>query len=169
MASGPEVPQPTGHGTDRAGAVASGPMARIDEVKQLAGSEQGLCVVSTTRPDGSVHASVVNAGPMTHPATGAEVFALVARGAANKVGLIRAAGRASLTFRRGWRWAGVEGPAEVIDGDNLPAGVELPGLLRDIFTAAGGTHDDWDEFDRVMADERRLAILIDPVRVIGNG
>ena len=25
--------------------------------------------------------------------------------------------------------------------------------MRDIFSAAGGTHDDWDTYDRVMADE----------------
>jgi hypothetical protein len=41
-------------------------------------------------------------------------------------------------------------------------------LLRDIFVAAGGTHDDWDEYDRVMADERRVAVLIEPRRVYGN-
>ncbi len=144
-------------------------MATIEEVKELGSSEQGLCVVATTRADGSVHASVINAGPMAHPVTGEEVFAFVARGAARKVGLVGAAGRASLTFRRGWRWAGVEGTTEIIDGTNVPDGVELPGLLRQIFTAAGGTHDDWDEFDRVMAEEGRVAVLLDPARVIGNG
>ena len=29
-----------------------------------------LCVVTATRTDGSVHASVVNAGVLTHPVTG---------------------------------------------------------------------------------------------------
>lgn len=144
-------------------------MATMDEVKELVSSEQGLCVVSTTRADGSVHSSVVNAGPLPDPATGDEAFALVARGAARKVALIADAGRASLTFRRGWRWAGVEGPARVIDGGNLPDGVDLPTLLRDIFSAAGGTHDDWDEFDRVMAAENRVAVLVEPARIIGNG
>ena len=37
-------------------------------------------------------------------------------------------------------------------------------LLRDIFTAAGGTHDDWDTYDRVMREERRTAVLIAPTR-----
>jgi hypothetical protein len=41
-------------------------------------------------------------------------------------------------------------------------------LLRTVFAAAGGTHDDWDEYDRVMADERRLAVLVRPRRVYGN-
>ena len=144
-------------------------MATLEEVKGHAASEQGLCVVAMTRADGSVHSSVVNAGPMAHPVTGEEVFALVARGAARKVGLVGEAGRVSITFRRGWQWAGIEGPAEIIDGATVPDGVELPALLRQIFTAAGGTHDDWDEFDRVMADEGRVAILVQPQRIIGNG
>jgi hypothetical protein len=38
-------------------------------------------------------------------------------------------------------------------------------LLREIFTAAGGTHDDFDAYDRVMAQERRAAVLITPERV----
>ena len=42
-------------------------------------------------------------------------------------------------------------------------------LLRDIFTAAGGTHDDWDGYDRVMREQGRTAVLIDPVRVYSNG
>jgi hypothetical protein len=41
-------------------------------------------------------------------------------------------------------------------------------LLRDIFTAAGGTHDDWDTYDRVMATERRVAVLVEPERVYGT-
>ncbi|HEY9472394.1 MAG TPA: pyridoxamine 5'-phosphate oxidase, partial [Mycobacteriales bacterium] len=51
------------------------------------------------------------------------------------------------------------------------AGVDphaLPGLLRDIFTAAGGIHDDWDAYDAVMADERRAAVLMTPRRVYAN-
>jgi len=44
----------------------------------------------------------------------------------------------------------------------------VPQLLRDVFSAAGGTHDDWDEYDRVMADEDRLAVLVRPERVYSN-
>lgn len=144
-------------------------MATMNDVNELAASEQGLCVISTVRADGSVHSSVVNAGPMTHPVSGEATIALVAQGAARKVRLLGNSGRASVTYRRGWKWAGVEGRAEVIASDNLPAGVELPSLLREIFKAAGGTHDDWDEFDRVMADENRVAIFIQTDRIIGNG
>jgi hypothetical protein len=41
-------------------------------------------------------------------------------------------------------------------------------LLREVFTAAGGTHDDWDTYDAVMRDERRAAVLIDPTRIYSN-
>ena len=38
-------------------------------------------------------------------------------------------------------------------------------LLREMFTAAGGTHDDWDTYDRTMAEDRRAAVLITPRRI----
>ena len=38
-------------------------------------------------------------------------------------------------------------------------------LLRRVFVAAGGTHQDWDEFDRVMQAEERTAVLIAPERI----
>ena len=38
-------------------------------------------------------------------------------------------------------------------------------LLREIFTAAGGTHDDWPTYDRTMAEERRVAVLVAPERI----
>lgn len=31
-------------------------------------------------------------------------------------------------------------------------------------SAAGGTHEDFDEYDRVMAAERRAAVLVRPTR-----
>jgi hypothetical protein len=37
-------------------------------------------------------------------------------------------------------------------------------LLRTIFTAAGGRHDDFDTYGRVMAAERRTAVLVRPMR-----
>jgi hypothetical protein len=57
------------------------------------------------------------------------------------------------------------GPDDVPDGFDASS---VPQLLRDVFTAAGGTHDDWDTFDRVMVDERRAAVLIAPQRVYTN-
>jgi hypothetical protein len=41
-------------------------------------------------------------------------------------------------------------------------------LLRAVFAGAGGTHDDWDTYDRVMLEERRAAVLVVPTWVYGN-
>ncbi len=143
-------------------------MTTLDDIRRLGSTEVGLCVIATTRADGSVHTSVVNAGVIAHPITGADAVAFVARGDALKVKLIARSGRASVTLRRGWRWAAVEGPATLVTASELPAGQELAPLLRAVFAAAGGTHDDWDEFDRVMAAENRLAVFVTPERITGQ-
>jgi hypothetical protein len=99
--------------------------------------------------------------------TGTGVIALVARGDARKVAHIRASGRASVTFRRGWQWAGIEGAAEIVADDAGSGDRGLRQLLRDVFVAAGGTHGDWDEYDRIMAEEGRVPIFITPDRILG--
>jgi len=66
----------------------------------------------------------------------------------------------------------VTGPAELIGPDQLPNGVDADALrvvLRDVFHAAGGTHDDLDEYDRAMAEEGRVAVFVNPERILGNG
>jgi PPOX class probable F420-dependent enzyme len=144
----------------------------LEVFTRLVPLDHGLAVVSTSRADGSIQSSVVNAGVIDHPVTGAPVVALVARGSARRLVNLRARPRASVVLRAGWQWAGVEGPVELAGPDDPLAGIDgerLRLLLREIFTAAGGTHDDWDEYDRVMADERRVAVLVHPERVVTNG
>jgi len=66
----------------------------------------------------------------------------------------------------------VEGSTELAGPDDHLEGVDGEGLrtlLRSIFVAAGGMHDNWDECDRVMADERRVAVLVHPQRTYGSG
>jgi PPOX class probable F420-dependent enzyme len=142
-------------------------MATFEDVRRFAAEEVGLCVVATTRPDGSAHASVVNAGPISHPVTGVECIGLVVRGDSAKLGYVRRTGRLSVTFRRGWRWVGIEGPATVVDSGATAGDVGLAQFLRRVFLAAGGSHDDWDEYDRVMAAEGRVAVLVEPTRILG--
>ena len=75
------------------------------------------------------------------------------------------------TFKNGWQWATVEGSAELAGPDDPQPWLDndrLRLLLRDVFTAAGGRHDDWDEYDRVMAEQRRTVVLVTPTRVYGN-
>ena len=143
----------------------------LDTVRQLAGADRGLAVVATLRSSGAVQATVVNAGVMKHPVTERDVVAFVARGRARKLDYLRQRPSATVTFRAGWEWVSVEGQAEIAGPDDALPGVEaadLPPLLRDVFRAAGGDHNDWAEYDRVMATERRAAVLITPSRIYSN-
>lgn len=147
-------------------------MTTLDEAVELGAAESGLAVVSTLRADGTIQASLVNAGKLPHPATGEPVLAFVTYGKV-KLANLRARPQVTTTFRNGWQWATVEGRAELAGPDDaqpwLEGADQLRLLLREVFTAAGGTHDDWEEYDRVMAEQRRTAVLIAPSRVYSNG
>jgi PPOX class probable F420-dependent enzyme len=143
----------------------------VDDVRRIAAEDHGLAVVATTRRDGTVQASIVNAGVLADPVDGHAVVALVARGGSVKLAHLRREPRVTVVFRAGWRWVAVEGDAVLVGPDDARDGFDparVPQLLRDVFTAAGGTHDDWDEYDRVMAAERRTAVLVTPRRIYGN-
>jgi PPOX class probable F420-dependent enzyme len=147
-------------------------MTDLEAFTKLVPLDHGLVVVSTARADGSVQSSVVNAGVLDHPVTGRPVVGFVAAGGSHRLTNLRARPRATVVIRAGWQWAGVEGPVELAGPDDPLEGIDgerLRVLLRDIFTAAGGNHDDWDEYDRIMATERRVAVLVDPERVYGTG
>ena len=115
---------------------------------------------------------MVNAGVIDHPVTHQRVVAFVSGGSSRRLNNLRARPRATVVIRAGWRWAAVEGPVELVGPDDRLEGLDDDGLrllLRDIFIAAGGTHDNWDEYDRVMAADRRVAVLVHPERTYGNG
>jgi hypothetical protein len=146
-------------------------MIDIEPFARLVGGDHGLAVVAVALPDGTAHASVTNAGVLPHPVTGETVVGVVARGDSRKLRHLRAHPRATVVLRAGWQWSAVEGPVELAGPDDPLPGVDaerLRLLLREIFTAAGGTHDDFGEYDRVMAAERRTAILLAPARLYGN-
>lgn len=144
-------------------------MADLAPFADLVPQDHGLCVLSTARADGTIQSSVVNAGVLAHPVTGADVVGLVATGGSAKLRHLRADPRGTIVVRAGWRWTAVEGTAELAGPDDPLAGVDdLPALLRQVFVAAGGTHEDWDAYDRTMAEERRCAVLLTPRRVYSN-
>jgi PPOX class probable F420-dependent enzyme len=146
-------------------------MTTLGDAVELASSESGLAVVSTVRGDGTVQASLVNAGLVAHPVTGEPTLSFVTYGRV-KLANLRARPQIAVTFRNGWRWATVEGNAELVGPDDPQpwlTGDALRLLLREVFGAAGGKHDDWAEYDRVMAEQRRTVVLIAPGRVYSNG
>jgi PPOX class probable F420-dependent enzyme len=146
-------------------------MTDLSHVEQLVALDHGLTVVVTLRPDHTPQTTVVNAGVLTHPVTGTRVVAFVAAGRARKLVNLRRDPRITLVVRAGWQWAAVEGTAELIGPDDRHPDVDderFRLLLREVFTAAGGTHDDWETYDTVMREERRTAVLVTPTRVYSN-
>jgi PPOX class probable F420-dependent enzyme len=145
-------------------------MPDLSKFAELVPLDNGLCVLNTIRRDGSVQSSVVNAGVLPHPVAGEAVVGLVAAGR-TKLRNLRADPRCTVVVRGGWRWLAVEGVAEIIGPDDPRPEVDaerLRVLLRDVFKAAGGRHDDWDTYDRTMAEEGRAAVLISPKRIYSN-
>ena len=145
-------------------------MTTLSDVAAIGSRDKFLAVISTARADGTIQSSLVNAGVLADPASGQDVVGFVTYGPA-KLANLRARPQVTVTFRAGWQWAAVEGQARIIGPDG-PAAESDPERLRllrrEVFTAAGGTHEDWDEFDRVMAAERRAVVLVKPTRIYSN-
>ena len=147
-------------------------MTDLAEFTRVASSDHNFCVLTTTRGDGTVQASVVTAGVTSHPASGADVVVCVARGGSRKLANLRARPAATFVASSGGAWVAVEGRAELIGPDDPRPGFDdeaLRQLLRDVFRAAGGDHDDWETYDRVMKEERRTVVFVVPTRVYSNG
>lgn len=143
----------------------------LDPVRRISSQDHGLASVSVVRTDGTPHSSLVNAGVLDHPLSGRPVVGYVTYGPV-KLRTLRSRPATSLLWRSGWRWVGVDGTSELIGPDDPADGVDAEGLrllLRAVFVGAGGTHDDWDAYDAVMRDERRVAVLITVGRVYGSG
>src|SRR3954452_18145815 len=114
--------------------------ADIDLIRRVGSADHGLAVVATTRSDGSVHASLVNAGVLDNPLSGEPSVGLVVRSSALKLTYMRRSGRANVVFHHGWEWVAAEGPVTIVGPDEAVSGYDmalLPGLLRDVFAAAG--------------------------------
>jgi PPOX class probable F420-dependent enzyme len=143
-------------------------LARFEELVPL---DHGLSVVVTRRADHTPHTTVVNAGVLSHPVTGERSVAFVALGGARKLAHLRADPTIAVVVRAGWQWTAVEGRAQLIGPDDPEPEVDddrLRLLLREIFTAAGGTHDDWAAYDRTMREDGRTAVFVAPTRVYSN-
>jgi PPOX class probable F420-dependent enzyme len=145
-------------------------MTTLDDVAQLGAKEQGLAVISTLRADGTIQSSLVNAGVMQHPLLEQSALAFVTYGKV-KLANLRVRPNLTATFRSGWQWVAVEGHALLIGPEDPHPEIDserLRLLLREVFTAAGGTHDNWAEYDRVMAEQRRTVVLVEPTRIYGS-
>ena len=146
-------------------------MADIAYVRGLARASDFLAVLAVARGDGTVHASLVKAGIIEDPEDGAPSIGIVVAGKARKLALLRKGRWATAVFHDAGRWVAVEGPAR-LEGPDDPgppgSGRAVSTVLRDVYKAAGGSRNDWDEFDRVMAAERRCALFVKAARIVSN-
>lgn len=120
----------------------------IDSFREIAASERGLCVVSMLRADGTIVASVVNAGVTQHPTGRSDVVGFVARGT-RKLEHLRADPRVTVVARAGWRWAAVEGTASLYGPEDPQPDIDRRGPAE---PASRCVHSGW-------RDPRRLGRL----------
>ena len=146
--------------------------ASFDDIRRIVALDHGLATMSTVRSDGHVQSVVVNAGVVAHPISGKPVAAFVGRPGTAKLAHLRARPYGNLLWRAGWAWVAAEGPVELAGPDDPLEGLDegqLAGLLRTIHASAGTAHeDDWVEWDRTVAAERRVAVLLTPQRIYVN-
>ncbi len=121
-------------------------------------------VVNTFRKSGAIQSSVVKAGAYQSGV----VF--VAIGNSAKLKNLARDPRCTVTIvSPHWnRWCAVEGKVVIRDWDNTDHEA-LRIELRETFVACGGDHDDWDEYDRVMREDRRAIVVVQPDHIYGQG
>ena len=146
-------------------------MSDIETFSNYLLEETGLATVSTTQADGRVLSTVVNCGIIKHPLTGSPCVAFVSGANAARLKHVDRGSQVTVSVRRGWAWSSATGPADLIRPGSLPEDInteKMRLLLREVFHAAGGTHDDLQEYDRAMAEEKRVVVCVTPERILGN-
>jgi PPOX class probable F420-dependent enzyme len=122
------------------------------------------CVVSTHRPDGAAHSSIVVCGAYQEQA----VFASVHQKSV-KVHNLRGDPRCTvLAVTNNWHsFVTIEGEASLFDYSNSEP-EEIRILLREVFRACGDKdHSNWEEYDQAMRDQKAVAVLVRPRKVYG--
>lgn len=139
-------------------------MPALDDLDGLL--EQNSVVVFTTfRRDGMPQQSLVTVGKLD----GGLVFTTrsVSAKARNLARDPRCAMMLVSPDRRAF--AALDGKAEAQGAHNTDADA-LRIRLREVYRAAAGKeHPDWEEYDRVMVEQGRIAVLLRPDRIVGQG
>ena len=121
-------------------------------------------VCTTFRRNGAAQLSIVTSGLYG----GGVAFTTTADRAKHR-NLARDPRCSLLVSHADWRpFLVLEGNATVLSQDNTPA-EELRVAFRDVFRAAAGReHPNWDEYDRVMVEDRRVIVIVTPEHVYGT-
>ena len=128
----------------------------------LAANHNAVC--TTFRRNGAAQLSIVTSGLYE----GGAAFTTTADRAKHR-NLARDPRCTLLVSHADWRpFLVLEGNATVLSQDNTPA-EELRVAFREVFRAAAGKeHPNWDEYDRVMVEDRRVIVIVTPEHVYGT-
>ena len=128
----------------------------------LAANHNAVC--TTFRRNGAAQLSIVTSGLYG----GGAAFTTTADRAKHR-NLARDPRCSLLVSHENWRpFLVLEGNATVLSQDNTPA-EELRVAFRDVFRAASGKeHPNWDEYDRVMVEDRRVIVIVTPEHAYGT-
>jgi hypothetical protein len=146
-------------------------MSSVQDVQRFLSLESGLATVSTAQVDGGILSSVVNCGIIPHPITKDLCVAFVSIGEAARLKHIERGSKATIAVRREWKWISVSGKANLFGPENLSESFDTESLrllLREVFIAAGGTHENFEEYDDAMASEKRVGVCVEIDRILGN-
>ena len=121
-------------------------------------------VCTTFRRNGAAQLSIVTSGLYG----GGAAFTTTADRAKHR-NLARDPRCTLLVSHADWRpFLVLEGNATVLSQDNTSA-EELRVAFREVFRAAAGKdHPNWDEYDRVMVEDRRVIVIVTPEHVYGT-
>ena len=133
-----------------------------DVVPFLATNRRG--VVSTKKPNGAMHSSIVVCGAYK----GNAAFVSVYPKSQKVKNLRRNSDCTVLSVTEDWRsYAVIEGKAALSDYANTEA-ENMRIMLREVYMACSNTpHSNWEEFDEAMVKQEAVIVLVRPDRVYG--
>ncbi len=143
---------------------------QLERLQRLLEADHQAAFV-TTRPNGTSQASLVRAGLLAHPVTGAPAVVVLVRGGTVKLRNLRRIPRATVLCRAGSRWATVEGPVTLIGPDDPHEGIDrarFEALRRAAATAVARSDESWEAFDHLMDAERRALVFVTIERLYGS-
>ena len=122
-------------------------------------------VISTRRPNGLLHSSIVVCGVYESKA----VFVSVYPRSQKIANLRRDSVCTVLTVTPDWRqYVAIEGNAQLFDYQNTET-AEMRQLFRDAYMACSNReHSDWQEYDQAMVWQEAVVVLVSPEKIYGS-
>lgn len=122
-------------------------------------------VVSTRRPDGAAHVSIVVCGAYKGNAAFVSVYPK-----SQKIANLRRNSECTIMSVADdwWSFAVIEGKARLFDFDNTGK-EQMETLLKEVYMSCSETeHSDWQEYQEAMVKQKAVVVLVPPERVYGR-